>query len=89
MKHVFYLIFLVPFLALSAVVTIDLWDWFIFPLGAPKIGMAHALGISILIGWKTNTTRPDPDESLLDASVRMTTTTLMVWAFGFIFSVLM
>lgn len=25
------------------------WNWFIAPLGVPKIGMAHAAGISILV----------------------------------------
>jgi len=31
-----------------------LWAWFILPLGAPRIGYAHALGISTLVSMFTH-----------------------------------
>jgi len=32
-----------------------LWGWFIVPLGAPDIGIVHAIGIVTLIGLLTHT----------------------------------
>jgi len=31
-----------------------LWSWFMVPLGLPPIGIAWAIGISIVIGYLTN-----------------------------------
>lgn len=32
-----------------------LWGWFLVPLGLPQIGMAHAIGIGLLVGFLTKT----------------------------------
>jgi hypothetical protein len=41
----------IPFgLWLKAIVAVDLWSWFLVPLGAPVVGVAHALGLTLL-GW--------------------------------------
>lgn len=34
---------------LSGVVVVDLWCWFAVPLGAPEIGLFHALGLRLLV----------------------------------------
>jgi len=31
-----------------------LWNWFIVPIGMPTINIAHAVGISLAIGYLTN-----------------------------------
>ena len=36
-------------LLVRGLVLVDLWAWFVVPLGAPAIGALHALGISLLI----------------------------------------
>jgi len=33
---------------LRAYALYQLWSWFVVPLGAPKIGMAHAYGLSLV-----------------------------------------
>lgn len=38
---------------LHAFVLRYLWAWFVVPLGLPSIGMAHAYGISMLVGLMT------------------------------------
>lgn len=35
-------------------VAVKLWTWFLIPLGAPAIGMAHAYGISSLVALFTS-----------------------------------
>lgn len=45
-------VFAFGFLALLAVlrglVLVQLWAWFLMPLGAPRIGIAHAIGLGIM-----------------------------------------
>ncbi len=30
-----------------------LWEWFVVPLGAPSIGILHAIGIAVLVSMLT------------------------------------
>lgn len=51
---------------LTAWMFVRLWQWFVVPLGAPKIGMAHAYGLYVLVFtaslfWPT--TSADIDEA--------------------------
>lgn len=53
------------FLAMSALTVWEgfvlkvLWAWFLLPLGLPAIGMAHAVGISALVGLLAHQAPPD------------------------------
>ena len=38
-----------------------LWRWFVVPLGAPAIGVVHAMGLSWLVGLATYQLTGDPD----------------------------
>lgn len=38
---------------LRGVVLSYLWEWFIVPFGIPSIGIAHALGVSTIVGFLT------------------------------------
>lgn len=40
---------------LSGYVIVTLWDWFIVPLGAVRIGVAHGLGIGFLVRYMAMT----------------------------------
>lgn len=50
-----------------------LWGWFITPKfeGAPEIGVASAIGISLIIRYLTNHTGYDPVKELLDTRTRL------------------
>lgn len=43
-----------------------LWGWFLVPLGLVQIGMAHAIGVSILVSYLTHQTNNSDDND--DAS---------------------
>lgn len=51
----------VPALLLRAWAVSKMWLWFVVPLGLPPIGYAHALGISLFVGWLTYQT-PSTDQ---------------------------
>ena len=56
----------VPLLVmLRAFVMVDLWLWFIVPLGVVKVGMAHMYGItligSLVVGASTNSSDDSDD----------------------------
>ena len=36
-----------------------LWGWFLVPLGLPPIGIAHAIGVALLVGMITHQSQPD------------------------------
>lgn len=47
--HILAMLVLLPAgIFLSGVVLSDLWEWFVHPLGLPIIGIAHAIGLSLL-----------------------------------------
>ena len=43
------LILFIPSILFSGWVVMLLWGWFIVPLGMPEVGLALALGISVLV----------------------------------------
>lgn len=49
-------VWLVDVVAGGLVLT-KLWVWFVVPLGPPPIGVAHALGIAVLVGLLTHQIR--------------------------------
>lgn len=48
MKILAALILLVPTVMWGGYVVSVLWGWFIVPLGAPPVGIAHALGLMLM-----------------------------------------
>lgn len=54
------------FLALSifieGLVFVSMWGWFVIPLGAPEVNLAHGLGLMMLVNWCAKSHRPDPRE---------------------------
>lgn len=42
------LVLLVPYSVLVAYILTAMWGWFVVPLGAPGLGMAHAYGLALL-----------------------------------------
>jgi len=61
------------------------WVWFVVPFGAPAISIAHAMGISLVVGFLTSQSgkKPDPDdefaEVLMRGLVQSTLFTTIVW----------
>lgn len=56
----------IPIVIFRGFILAKLWGWFIVPLGVMQIGIAHAIGLSILISvftWKNEKTPKDDDDS--------------------------
>lgn len=47
----FIMVLCLPFTLFNALVLTKLWLWFAVPYGAPVINVAHAYGISLLVGY--------------------------------------
>jgi hypothetical protein len=47
-------VLLIPAFFFNAFVIMMLWNWFVSPLGVMTIGMAHALGINVLVTHLTS-----------------------------------
>ena len=60
MKVIISVVILVPSALLTAFVVATMWGWFVVPLGAPHLGMAHAYGLGTLISYVAMA-RPKPD----------------------------
>lgn len=57
---------IVALVLLRGLVLADLWQWFVTPLGAPRIGIAHAIGLSTILttcmmGFATEKAEKDDD----------------------------
>jgi len=61
------------------------WVWFVVPFGTPAISIAHAMGISLVVGFLTSKSgkKPDTDdefaEVLMRGLVQSTLFTTIVW----------
>ncbi len=89
-------LFAVPFIVVSillgAVVTVDFWTWFIVPLGAGQIGLVHALGLRLFVGYVT---MKIPDHTDLGDKIPAWTqafgailASLLCWGLGYLYAVL-
>ena len=79
----------IPLLIYRGFVLSILWAWFLVPLGLPEIGIAHALGVSVIIGLTyagLSDKKADPDESLAEvavwAMIRSFFSSSFAWAVG-------
>lgn len=69
-----------------------LWGWFVTPLGPPDIGIAEAIGISLIVGMLTTSKDPDLEDKkkqplmgqFLFAFGRSLSTSLFMLLLGFV-----
>ncbi|MCK9543757.1 MAG: hypothetical protein M0R03_17190 [Novosphingobium sp.] len=66
MLALLFLLLIIPLTLLRGWVLLALYKWFIIPLGAPEISMAHALGVALIVGFLTHTYtgKKDRDEKI-------------------------
>jgi len=61
-------ILLIPAMILRGWVLLNMWTWFILPLGAPEINLAHALGLSttlyLMNGMEVSTEENSDEEKI-------------------------
>lgn len=82
---------------LRGFVLVQLWGWFLVPIGVPRIGMALALGISVITGMlcqspMTATREPKADTAvgkLVEALVIGVAAPLLAWGMGAIIAAFM
>jgi hypothetical protein len=76
---------LIPVYLLRAYVLVKLWAWFMVPLGIFEIGYAHAIGISLVVGFLTSQYIPAKDKDNKWAAAAHTfLTPIMVLFIGWI-----
>ena len=59
-----------------------MWGWYFTPFGAPEIGMAHAAGISLTVGYLTKHGASEKDTSVTEAMTTALAGPLVVLLFG-------
>lgn len=75
-------------LLLRAFVLCRLWAWFVVPLGVTSIGMAHAYGLTIIVGMLREYRSQSGDEKRDTPTVVLTSlltgifVPLLAWAIG-------
>jgi hypothetical protein len=74
---------------LRGLVLVSLWGWFVVPLGVPGIGIAHAIGISILaslflFGLATDKSSEEQEGwvKVIHAFVKALAGSLFAWGMG-------
>lgn len=67
---------------LGGVVLQDLWGWFIVPFGLPELGLAHAIGINIIVGFLTYRYIPRKNGDGWTAGITPFVYVLFAWVIG-------
>ncbi len=75
-------------IVLSALVFRSMWGWFMVPFGLPEVGLAHAMGLHLLVGSLTANLRPD-DRKWGEVAVAGFIFRFLVWGLGWIIVSLM
>lgn len=65
------------------------WGWFIVPLGAPQIGYAHALGLSVLVAMLAHQNTPDHNKGFSYLAIKATIEITLYLCFMWLYSLLM
>jgi hypothetical protein len=92
MKYLGYLTFFIIAILLKGFVLTELWDWFIIPLGLKSISLFHAMGISLLLilaSTKSFDFKEKTEEEKIKEYTVWIIVPLLVWLFGYIYSLLM
>ena len=61
MKALFAIAGIMGITLLNGWVVINMWNWYVLPLGAPEISFAHALGLATLVSFIARATIIDED----------------------------
>lgn len=89
LKIIFVLAMCVVNILVRGVVLVDLWEWFIVPLGVMQIGIAQSLGISLILSFLTMNIFMKLEDKSKDAVVSVFAiliATLVVWGMGAIYA---
>jgi hypothetical protein len=94
MKVIGWVVTIVGLMTLRGWVLTYLWKWFIVPLGMPQIGVAHAIGVAVILAYITHNSyvkdRFDGEEHEHVLRIAASLFLLfMVWLMGFIVSFFM
>lgn len=76
----------IPTDALRAFVAVQLWGWFVTPLGVPPLGFFQAWGLVVFIGFIRSSYRSErsakPMEHVLKLVAHSVTASLVAWGSG-------
>lgn len=85
-KFAFGTTYLVISIIFSAYVLSVLWGWFIVPLGVSAIGIAHALGINVLVAFlkmKKKDTKKEKVDNYFGSVCESVTLAILAASFAF------
>lgn len=68
---------ILPQTAWSGYVLTILWSWFVVPLGVTSIGLWHAAGLMLLVGWMTKAPSSTDDSAKKTSSEKFKTALAM------------
>ena len=71
----------------SAFVVRDYWNWFVSPLGLPRVGVLHAYGLIILMGLLrgvTATEHQEESDSAISTVAKPVVALALTWGLGWI-----
>jgi hypothetical protein len=80
-KGVAWLVAFAIGIMIRGLVTMDLWEWFIVPLGVPSIGFGHALGLTLFLGFATYNYAVD-ERTQTERMLTALLMPLLAWCFG-------
>lgn len=69
---------------LEGLVLSVMWGWFLVPLGAPKIGVALAIGVSLIVGMLTHQHSKSEDGEWVEKIVGAFLGPLLILCIGWI-----
>jgi hypothetical protein len=74
---------------LNGIMLSYLWEWFVVPLGAPSIGILHAIGVAVLVSMLTyegsgeNTDEDAPFKRIITRLVAKGVAFAIAWGVSF------
>lgn len=78
------LVLLAPMIALHAWTLSIMWSWFVVPLGVKPVGVAHAVGLTLVALSVQRSPRDDDDADKWAAVARGFVRPLIALAFGWV-----
>jgi hypothetical protein len=66
-----------------------LWQWFVVPFGLPNIGVAHAIGISLIVSFLTYEGAKTDNKDVAEAISGPVIQLVVVFAFGWLVHAIM
>lgn len=62
----------------------DYWNWFVAPLGPPRIGILQAFGLMLFIGFLRGPKQHEEDDSAAESIAKLASGLAFTWGLGWL-----